>query len=110
MSKKSRRFHIGDVLSLVIGVNVSPRGWAGLEALEDFVAGRPLTKPERSIHYIAIKNHVRRQFPDLEQFCDDAPSDELLPDWLARRAAEFGEYQEVEPHDPPLPVGARSWR
>lgn len=103
-------FHIGDVLSIVTGYDVSLRGEAGQHALEDYVAGRPLSQPERLIQFQTIARHVRSQFPALWTFNDeDIPPRELLVPWLERRAREHGEYLPVLPLHPalrPSPAGA----
>ena len=96
-------WHVGDVLSLVMGHDVSPRGTAATDALREHLLGTVKQLPS---DMGAITNELVTQwhishFPAMDWFTDaDRPPRELLPQWLARRAAEFGEYLVV----PPIPL------
>jgi hypothetical protein len=93
-----KSFHIGDILTLVTGYDVSLHGEAGYQALEDYVAGRPLGPSDLVAHGMRIAQHVRAQFPGLRGYDDaDIPQRELLEPWLERRARDHGEYLPVTP-------------
>ena len=94
-------WHIGDVLSLVIGYDVSLRGPAALDALRSHVLGREPDPEEEEVATEVVQFWLRILFPTMAHFSgDDRPSRELLSAWLARRASEFGEYLVV----PPMPA------
>lgn len=96
-------WHVGDVLSLVTGHDVSPRGPAAADALREHILGTVANMPD-SMETDAnklVSLWLSSHFPAMDWFNDeDLPPRELLPQWLARRAAEFGEYLIV----PPIPL------
>ena len=96
-------WHVGDVLSLVMGHDVSPRGTAATDALREHLLGTVKRLPPgmELVTNELVVGWVASHFPAMEWFTDaDRPPRELLPQWLARRAAEFGEYLVV----PPIPL------
>jgi len=95
---KRRSFHIGEILSVVIGYNLSQSGPRGYIALLDFLSGRRLTPEERFDYLPQAREEVKQQYPELFYFTvDDIPCLELEPEWLRRRQFEFGEYLEIVP-------------
>ena len=101
MSSARRAFHISDVLALLTEDTVSMRGSAGVCALAEHLYGGPLTVSAVDTLRPIMSKIVLQQYPELRPFVGErvTPS-ELLPDWLARRSAEFGEY---------LPITRANW-
>ena len=101
MSSARRAFHISDVLALLTEDTVSMRGSAGVCALAEHLFGGPLNVSDVEALRPTMSKIVLQQYPELRPFVGErvTPS-ELLPDWLARRSAEFGEY---------LPIARANW-
>lgn len=95
-------WHVGDVLSLVMRHDVSPRGPAATDALRQHLLGTvnlPAGTAEPA--HELITRWIVSHFPAMDWFTDaDRPPRELLSQWLVRRAAEFGEYLVI----PPIPL------
>ncbi len=60
---KAREFHLGDLLSIITGLLVSPRGIKGMYEAVNFILGdeRPLNEKRR----VACRTHLALQFPQL---------------------------------------------
>lgn len=118
-----RRFHIGDVLSLVTGQVVAPRGARGVRALCAYMAARPYgtgsddplapdpygdTIPEAYRRYLRdFRTALLSEYPDLSAYeADDVPTSEFQMLWVQRRAAEFGQYLVVPRLAPDHPLRA----
>src|SRR5689334_21774150 len=87
------RWHIGESLSVATGWLVAPRGEPAVHALEEYLADRPLSVADRFVYGAALRRGILAQFPEFAAFDDDVPMpEELIAEWLRRRAAEFGEY------------------
>lgn len=98
MNNGRRMWHLGDILSVALGYVVSPRGARGAEELEVYLAGRPLSLGDQVVYERALRRAVLDQYPAFAAYADDMPlPDELTPEWLRRRVAEFGEYLPVDP-------------
>lgn len=92
-----RAWHIGDVLSIVTGYDASPRGPDAAYRLQDYMANRVLSAQEHTMFASDFKRAVLDQYPELLEYAHDWPVPlELVPEWLRRRAAEFGEYLPVD--------------
>lgn len=90
-------WHIGDILSLVMDYVVSPRGYPAVVALQDHLADRPLSTADRVLYEGVFRGAILAQYPAFRAFSNDGPiPEELLPEWLRRRVAEFGEYLPVQ--------------
>lgn len=95
-----RAFHIGDVLSIVTGIVLSPRGPIGVQALYQHLLGRSVSLGEAQKVHRQIRTHVVAHHPALSTFlAAEVPPYEFVTEWVARRAREFGHYIAV----PPLP-------
>lgn len=99
---RARRFHVGDVLSIVTGIVLSPRGLVGVRDLYEYLAGG------RFVSFYEVQESTDRyyrswlllQHPSLGLFRPaEVPLEEFVPEWVERRAREFGRYLAV----PPIP-------
>jgi len=92
-----KKFHIGDILSVTLGYELSPRGAEGSHALIAYLLGHPYDHRQLG-DAVQCRNVLYGQFPELATFRDDeVPPQELLHEWLRRRCEEYGEYHFVEP-------------
>lgn len=94
----SRSFHIAEILSVVLGYNLSQSGPRGYIALLDFLAGRRLTPAERHAYFPYAQRALREQYPEIFYFEQrDIPTLEMEPEWIRRRQQEFGEFLVIYP-------------
>lgn len=96
----TRAFHIGDLLSVVTGVILSPRGELGVAALYAYLCGRPVPLRDAPRVNTALREHIVAVHPGLDGYHGvEVPLYEFAGAWVRRRAREFGPYLVV----PPLP-------
>lgn len=99
-SPATRAFHIGDLLSIVTGVVLSPRGEMGVAALHTYLLGRPVPLSEAPRIHPALRAHVVALYPGLDGYLEaEVPTYEFAGAWVRRRAREHGTYLPL----PPLP-------
>lgn len=100
-------WYIGDVLSVVLGCDVSLRGPAAAKALVGHILGATVYDAPPDAAARVARFWLVRLFPSMSHYsADDRPSRELLGAWLDRRASEFGEYLAVPPMPP---IDAATW-
>ena len=98
MQSARRAWHIGDILSVITGFNVSPRGKQALRDIANYMMSATLSDAQHSACAFPVTRAVGYQYPELLRFETDCPFPaELIPEWLRRRAAEFGEYLPLTP-------------
>jgi hypothetical protein len=104
---KTKRFHIGDVLSITTGKLVSPDHMGGIYAILNWMTGESLYTHQIPRACGPCSAELLRQFPELGAV--DVPS-KMPPDtvagWLAEQVVKFGETRDVMP----LPAGAYEMR
>jgi len=99
MQKMSKKFHIGDVLS-VVGVKlISPNGFSGVSDLIEHMTGKSLTAYGCVLTRDKCRLELINQFPQLLNYTDDYVDEENWTDHLKRMAEEHGEYLEVNSFD-----------
>lgn len=95
----TKRFHIGDILSITTSRLVSPRHIDGVYDILNWMTGDDLMTHQLPRASDECAPSLRAQFPDLAGLT-------LLPDfhgkadvdrWLARQVAVYGETREVAP-------------
>ncbi len=110
MSDPTKRFHLGDLVSVTDGCLVSPSHLDGVYALVDFVTGQP-----HMIHQLSrASREVIPWLLDQHPWLADVVVDLTVPDgatreegwlivatWLEKATARWGEYHEVRP----MPLG-----
>lgn len=95
----SRRFHLGDVLSVTTGYLVAPRGIEAMYDLLNFMTGDNLFTHQLPRASDECAPALLRQYPDLAEvwvpaeFGDEAH----VLSWLAKQVVVFGEYLDVAP-------------
>lgn len=111
----SKKFHLGDILSVTTGLVLSPAGITGIQKLLSFMIGEQLQlmvpsrkkignlcKKELLIQYPQfakrkMKRSVTMLIKKLETVNDQKDKDKLIADWLAGLAIEYGEMLTVRP-------------
>ncbi|GAA5155500.1 MULTISPECIES: hypothetical protein [Amycolatopsis] len=95
----SRRFHLGDLLSVTTGKLLSSNGYAGVQALVEYVTGQAHLTHQLSRAVEEIRPFLLQQHPWLADA--NIPRDvgdrfDLLC-WFAWAKEEWGEWHQVEP-------------
>lgn len=98
----TKRFHIGDVLSVTGEKLVSPRLIEGVYDILNFMTHDDLFTHQLIRAREVARPFLLRQFPQLAEVDESGITQETWLPWLDAQAAKHGEYLEVEP----LPEGA----
>lgn len=103
----TRRFHIGDLLSVVTGRLVSPSHISGVYDVCDFVTGQAHMTHQLPRACEVVKTWLLEQHPwlaEIEVPRFDMPSGvsrddsmQIVFEWLATPVAQYGEVHEVGP-------------
>ena len=91
-----KRFHIGDVLTVVTGNVVSPRGLNGVYDILQFMIGDHLHSYEILSASRLCKPAILRQYPQLSSVTTDSVIDDASLGRLKAQAQLFGETLLVE--------------
>lgn len=105
----TKRFHLGDVLSVTTGNLLSPRGMGGVYDVLNFLTGDNLFTHQLPRARQECKPHVLRQHPqlrDVHPTWDDHAEKGFVDAWLAEQVQKFGETLELSP----VPAGAYTAR
>lgn len=107
----TRRFHLGDILSVTTECLVSPRHMEGVHDLLDFMTGDALFTHQLPRAADECKPHLLALHPDLAavQVPDFSavPRDQVeahVMTWLDTQVAQYGEYRDVAP----VPAGGHT--
>lgn len=95
----TRRFHVGDILSVTTGVLVSPRGMDGVHDIIEFMVGDgPMGDLGITIARRACMEALVQQHPGLSEIDADTELEpDTVPGWLAMQVDRFGETLPVSP-------------
>lgn len=92
------RFHLGDLLSVVTGVLLSPDLIGGVYRIVDHVTGVAHMTHQLGRAAEEIRPYLLEQHPWLKDVCPPADADPSdLMAWLSWAVGEYGEYHEVVP-------------
>lgn len=106
----TKRFHLGDLVSVTTGCLVSPNHMGGVHAVVDFVTGQPhmthqLPRASREVAPWLLEQHPWLSDVAIDfTIPEDATRDEawlVVASWLERATARWGEYHEIKP----MPLG-----
>lgn len=117
---QTKKFHLGDVLSITTGRLVSPRHTDGVYDILNFMTGDNLFTHQLPRASDECKPYLIEQFPQLDTPEMDfavaelgkmlktksgkADAEKLVAGWLAKQVAKYGEEFEVKP----IPKGAHA--
>lgn len=102
MALETKEFHLGDVLSVVTGYNISPRDLAGINDLVNFMLGEPMVGGKRfessdmfrseviALMAEACKPHILEQFPQFKAEFDIAALENNPESWLESQMGRYG--------------------
>ena len=99
---KTKRFHLGDVLSITTDRLVSPRRMQGVYDILNFMTGDNLSTYQLPRASDACKPHLLAQFPQLAKVDASGVNSKNYAKWLDEQIAEYGWEFEVKP----VPSGA----
>lgn len=102
-SEASRRFHLGDILTITTGRLVAQRHMEAVHDILDWMTGDQLFTHQLPRAMDECQPALLAQHPDLAdldvpEFGGDVKAE--VDAWLAQLVARFGEYREVHPLDP----------
>jgi hypothetical protein len=98
----SKRFHLGDILTITDGRFVAPRGMEAVYEIMNYMTGESLFTHQLVRAAPICRAALLEQFPQLADLVE--PDTELnvatVPAWLDKQAAKFGAWHDVEPLQP----------
>ena len=95
--KATRKFHLGDILSIVPGYLVSPRLIDGVYDILNFMTGDNLFTHQLPRAARECEAHLLAQFPFLSEINVSNLTEINWSDWLADQVKKYGEFHEVSP-------------
>ncbi len=93
---KTKRFHLGDVLSITTSKLVSPRLMVGVEDILSFMVGDRLFDFGLVMARDACGPYLLEQFPQLMEVDISVVDTENYVQWLADQVPKYGEWFEVK--------------
>ena len=119
---QTKKFHLGDVLSITTGRLVSPRHIDGVYDILNFMTGDNLFTHQLPRASEECKPYLIEQFPQLatpemdfavaelgemlKSKSGKTEAEKLVAGWLAKQVAKYGEEFEVKP----IPKGAHEFK
>jgi hypothetical protein len=92
MRVKMRKFHIGDVLTVVSGLLLSQRGMEGVYDILGYMTGEELYTHQLPRAASQAKPFVLSQYPQLSELEVPSLASLEVPGWVQKQAAAFGEW------------------
>ena len=93
----TKKFHIGDILSITTGKLVSPEGVGGIYKILNYLTGDNLYTHQLPRAADECRPWLKAQFPQL----NDVDASDVNPDnhkrWIEEQVEKYGEYLEVKP-------------
>ncbi len=103
---QTKKFHLGDVLSIITGRIVSPRHMDGVCNILNFMTGDNLFTYQLPRAGDECKPHLLAQFPQPSEVDASGVNEKNHKQWLAEQVAKYGEEFEVKP----IPKGAHQFK
>lgn len=97
MKNNSRKFHLGDILSITTGKLVSPKGMDGIYGILNYMSGDDLFTHQLPRVSDECKPKILEQHPQLSEVDASPVNLENYQQWLAEQVAKYGEYLEIQP-------------
>ena len=94
---KTKKFHLGDVLSITTSWLVSPRGMDGVYDILDFMVGESLFTHQLPRASDICKPALLEQYPQLNNINTSKVNRKNYKRWLARQVAKYGRELSVKP-------------
>jgi len=103
---QTKKFHLGDILSITTGRLVSPRHMDGVYEILNFLTGDNLLTHQLPRASHECKPYLLQQFPQLAEVDASSVNTENYKQWLSEQVAKYGEEFEVKP----IPKGAHQFK
>lgn len=94
---KTERFHLGDVLSMTTGKNLSPTDMDGVYRIAQHLAGGAVWTHQLGRVMRESRPHILAQFPFMEPVTGDDVTPENRERWLDVMVETLGEWFDVAP-------------
>lgn len=98
---RSKKFHLGDILSVTTGRIVSPRHMEGIYDILDFITGENLYIYQVPRASRQCKPYLLKQHPQLAEVDASGINQDNWGEWLTKQVNKYGEQLPVIP----LPEG-----
>lgn len=96
-----RKFHIGDVLSVITNKILPPNGIGGLYNILNYMTGTSVFTHQLPRACEVCKPYILQQHPQLKEVDASEVTPENCLEWCMEQAQKFGLYLEISP----LPKG-----
>lgn len=96
----SKRFHLGDILSITTGRLVSPRHIDGIYDILNYMTGDNLFTHQLPRASEECRPYLLMEMPWLGEIDANAVSGENWEQWLREQVKKYGEYHDVRPIHP----------
>ena len=93
----TKRFHLGDVLTVTTGKLLSPAGMSGVYAILEHLTGEPIFTHQIGRVLGEAAPHMLAQYPALAAEKGDDVTPEGHARWLAEKSRIYGEWFDVSP-------------
>ena len=94
---KTKKFHLGDILSVTMGRLVSPRHMDGIYDILNFMTGDNLFTHQLPTASRVCKPDLLRQHPQLKNVDASGVNKKNAEHWLAEQVGKYGKYLVVKP-------------
>ncbi|QQG45553.1 MAG: hypothetical protein HYW89_01310 [Candidatus Sungiibacteriota bacterium] len=93
-----RKFHLGDVLSVITRINVSPRLMKGVFDITSFMVGHEIEPAENIVLYAdQCRASLLEQHPNLKKVSVAGVNTKNWKQWLSTQVKKYGEKLSVKP-------------
>ena len=96
-STPTKRFHLGDILSIVPGCLVSPRHINGVYDILNWMTGDQLFTHQLPRAARECEPHLKKQLPFLSEVDSSTVNESNWREWLDAQAKKYGEFFDVAP-------------
>ncbi len=94
---QTKKFHIGDILTITMGHLVSPRHIKGVYDILSFMTGDILFTYQLPRAADECKPYLLRQHPQLAETDASGVNEDNYDRWIAEQVRKYGEYLPVNP-------------
>lgn len=102
MKSISKKFHLGDILSVVTGKLLSPTGMVGIYDILYYMTGHDLATPQLLNASRECKSKIFEQYPSLKKINASQVNRQNYKIWLDEQISQYGQYLDILP----LPQGS----
>ncbi len=93
----TKKFHIGDILSITTGSLVSSEGMGGIYKILNYLTGDNLYTHQLGRATHECRPWLLAQHKQLKDIDNSTVNEDTWKDWLTEQAEKYGEYLEIKP-------------